>query len=369
MTEQLLIFPVRPGTTTEGQSGLRTRRPVIYARLADQGTGRKTAYVLSHPARDVLDHWLIEPLQRRGRTVLAVNTRFAGDDSNLIMERAIQDIGVAVRHLRDAGYQRVVLIGSSGGAALAAFYQAEAEQVTVWNTPDGLPIVLDPEEMPKADAIALLAAHPGRAYVMSEWLDPAVLREDDLLCTNPALDMYLPENGPPYDDVWLDRFRAAQVARNEWLTDFALGRLRQFAHDNIHADDEAFVIHRTMADPRFLDPDLDPSDREPGTPWGDPRALNYAPGAIGRFSTLRSFLSQWSLRTSRADGPACLARTSVPVLNVELGSDQLVFPSQTAAWAAAVGDRATAFRLKGANHYPSPDLVEELADNLVDWGG
>lgn len=45
-----------------------------------------------HPTSNFLRHYLIEPLQRRGRAILALNTRYAGNDSTLIMERCIQDL-------------------------------------------------------------------------------------------------------------------------------------------------------------------------------------------------------------------------------------------------------------------------------------
>ena len=137
----------------------------------------------------------------------------------------------------------------------------------------------------------------------------------------------------------------------------------------IRTRDQAFVVNRTMADPRFLDLSLDANDREAGTLWGDARTVNYAANNLGRFTTLRSFLSQWSPRTSRADGPDCLSRTSVPVLNVEYSADNAVFPSQVRAWAAAAEGRVTDHVLKGAPHYlhAHPHLIEEVADVLVQW--
>ena len=46
-------------------------------------------------------------------------------------------------------------------------------------------------------------------------------------------------------------------------------RLAAWFHDSVYAgrpDDEfCFVVHGTMADPRWLDPTVDPNDRAPGT--------------------------------------------------------------------------------------------------------
>ena len=124
-----------------------------------------------------------------------------------------------------------------------------------------------------------------------------------------------------------------------------------------------------MADPRFLDLSLDPNDRDIGTIWGDPKKINYASNNIGRFTSLRSFLSQWSMRLTRANGPKCLANTSIPVLNVDYTEDKCVFPSQLKMWSNAAKNRCTDYELKGVGHYPhdKPKKIEEVSDLIVDW--
>jgi hypothetical protein len=84
----------------------------------------------------------------------------------------------------------------------------EAEHISITTTPDGMPFDLRPEQLPPVDGLAMLAAHPGRALTMVEWIDPAVMDERDMYATDAALDMYNPANGPPY--AWLQRYRAAQ---------------------------------------------------------------------------------------------------------------------------------------------------------------
>ena len=299
--------------------------------------------------------------------MLGLNTRFIANDSMLSMERAIQDLGAGVKHLREEGYTKIILIGNSGGGALAAMYQEQAENLTIKTTPDGLPIDLTPEDLPAIDGIAMLCAHPGRAHTLTDWIDPAIIDENDLLSNNPDLDMYNSTNGPPYDAIWLKNYRAAQIDRNERLTDWVLDRLSGLS--NSPASDQAFIIHRTMADPRFLDLSLDPNDRDIGTIWGEPKKINYASNNIGRFTTLRSFLSQWSMRLTRANGPKCLANTSIPVLNVDYTEDKCVFPSQLKMWSNAAKNRCTDYRLKGVGHYPhdKPKKIEEVSDLIVDW--
>lgn len=368
---KLVAIDVKPGGAGDSQSGLNLLNPRIYGRLADQGCGKDVAFVVIHPSSNFLGHYLIGPLERRRHALLALNTRYAGNDATLLMERCIQDLGAGVAFLREQGYKRVVLIGNSGGGSLAAFYQSQAERLTVRDTPDGRLIDLAPSDLPPADGLAMCAAHPGRAQVLTDWLDPSVIDEGDMLAADPELDMFNPKNGPPYDRDWLQRYRAAQLARNERITDHALARLRAFdANPDPEAPKDApFLVFRTSADPRFVDLTLDPSDRKAGTTRGSARAANNGVMHTGRICSLRSWLSQWSVRRSRADGPTCLARTSVPVLSVVYSADPVVFPSQVGQYTAAARGRCTAHTLRGATHHMQgqPKLIEELADLLVDW--
>ena len=91
-----------------------------------------------------MGHYLIGPLAERGICCMGLNSRYMGNDTVLLMERAIQDLGAGVQFLRAAGYEKVVLIGNSGGAALASFYQAQAEKLTAHHFPDGDPTHLHP---------------------------------------------------------------------------------------------------------------------------------------------------------------------------------------------------------------------------------
>jgi hypothetical protein len=108
--------------------------------------------------------------------------------------------------------------------------------------------------------------------------------------------------------------------------------------------------------------------RPGGSIWGPARDVNYAANAMGRFTTLSAFLSQWA-SCSQADGPTNLARTSVPVLLFEHTADGSTFPSARDTWLAAAGKRAEPHRLAGGNHYLAgqPHPVEEAADRIAAW--
>jgi pimeloyl-ACP methyl ester carboxylesterase len=369
---RLVAIDVKAGGAGDSQSGLNLLNPRVYGRLADEGCGKDIAFVVIHPSSNFHGHYLVGPLEQRGCAPLALNTRYAGNDTTLLMERCVQDLGAGVAFLRSQGFKKVVLIGNSGGGSLAAFYQSQAERLTVTTTPDGRPIDLAAEDLAPADGLAMCAAHPGRAQVLTDWLDPSVIDEGDMLARDPALDMFNPRHGPPFDRDWLSRYRAAQLARNERITDWALARLRAFEADPDPEGpkDAAFLVFRTAADPRFVDLTLDPSDRKAGTTRGSARASNNGVLHTGRICSLRSWLSQWSTRLSRADGPKCLERTQVPVLSIPSSADPVVFPSQVGQYTKAAGSRCSAHTLKGATHHMhgQPQLVDKLADLLVDWG-
>ncbi|MCR0985004.1 alpha/beta hydrolase [Roseomonas populi] len=365
---KLAVIDVKPGSAMESQSGLQMKAPRIFGAYEKPEGTRRTACIVMHPTSNFMGHYLISPLARRGICCLGLNSRYVGSDTTLLMERVVQDLGAGVRFLQGLGYEQVFLVGNSGGGALAAFYQAQAERLTVTRTPDGTPIAIEPSDLPPAAGIVLTAAHAGRSRLMEEWIDPSVVQEDDPLSGDPELDVYNPVNGPGFSPDWIERFRAAQRARRDRIEAWAWRRLRQLRATPGAPPDMPFLIHRTQADPRLLDLSLDANDREAGSIWGPARDVNYAANAMGRITTLTAFLSQWA-SCSQADGPTNLARTGVPVLLLEHTADGSTFPSTRDAWMGAAGDRAELHRLVGANHYLSgqPVLVEEAADRIAAW--
>lgn len=371
---QLAVIDVKPGAALESQSGLQLLRPRIYGAFVPPAGAKRVAAIVMHPTSNFMGHYLLEPLARRGVACLGLNSRYAGNDTLLLMERVIQDLGAGVQWLRAQGYDQVVLVGNSGGASLAAFYQAQAEHLTIDRLLDGDPAGLSPEDLPPVQGIALCGAHEGRSALMRKWIDPSVFDEADPLSANPDLDMYDPANGPPYAPAFLARFQAAQQGRlariDRWVRE-RLAVLRRLDAPGSPRD-QVFVIHRTHADPRCLDLSLDANDREVGSVWGSgaagARAVNYAASQMGRITSLTAFLSQWS-PASRADGPSNLAKTRVPVLLHTYTADQSTFPSTREAWLAAAPGRIRTIDVKGGNHYLAgqPRLVEQVADEMADW--
>jgi hypothetical protein len=361
-----VVIDVAPGDAHDSRSGLQTLYPRIWGAFHRVPNARIAA-IVSHPTSNFMGHYLLEPLAKRGIAALGLNTRYAGNDESLIFERAIQDLGAGVRWLRSQGFERVVLIGNSGGGAFVSFYQAQAESLDIDRTPAGDPVRLTPQDLPPCHGIVLSAAHLGRSRLMQCWIDPAVIDESDPLSSDPVLDMFNPANGPPYSEPFIATYRAAQRTRLDRIEAWATGKLRQIRSTRDGPRDMAFVIHRTLADPRCVDPALDPNDRAPNTTvWGPPREQNYSANSMGRFTTLTAFLSQWA-SCSRADGPSSLARTSLPVLLMEHTADASTFPSDHDTWARAAGDRVIRKQLKRGTHYLSgqPELVAQLADEIA----
>ncbi|HEX2543154.1 MAG TPA: alpha/beta hydrolase [Caldimonas sp.] len=371
---RLAAIDVKPGGLMESQSGLQMLRPRIYGAYEMPEAGTRTAAIVMHPTSNFMGHYLIGPLAGRGIACLGLNSRYAGNDTVLLMERVIQDLGAGVRFARETlGCRRVVLVGNSGGAALAAFYQAEAEHLVAETFVDGDPTHLVPADLPPVDGIALCAAHEGRSHLFGRWLDPSVADEHDALAVDPALDMYDPSHwtggadAPPrFSTAFLRRFVAGQQRRRDAIERRVRERLAQLRGTKGAPRDESFVVHRTHADPRFLDLTLDANDRARGSVWGDARTVNYAANAMGRTTSLTAFLSQWST-ASRAGGPENLARTSVPALLLTYTADQSTFPSTRDAWLAAGGERIRNVDIVGGDHYLSgrADLQAQVADEIA----
>ena len=166
-------------------------------------------------------------------------------------------------------------------------------------------------------------------------MDASATDEFDPTATDPTLDIFNPDNGPPYDREFVARYRAAQAARNRRITTWAHGELERLKAAGLN--DRVFTVQRTWADPRMVDPTLDPSDRPtPACYMGDPRRANRGVFGIGIMNTLRTWLSMWSLDESRCGGADHLAKIALPAFVIQPTMDTGVFPSDAAAIFAAL---------------------------------
>jgi alpha-beta hydrolase superfamily lysophospholipase len=328
------------------------------------GTPWRTAVVLSHPRGDFGVHYACPLLAAAGYGVFGFATRYVNNDTDCLHENCVVDVATAVEFVRERGADAVVLLGNSGGGSLMAAYQSQAAQPNVRPAAGMRPLTAI-EQLPAADLFVALAAHSGRPEVLTNWLDASVTDEADPLSADPALDPFSPDNGPPYSTEFQQRYRAAQRARNERITDWALARLA--ALDGTRARDRLFTLYRTWADLRMIDPAIEPSDRRPNWCYlGEPVKANYGVFGIGTLSTLRSWLSMWSLRTSQCTAAPHLARITVPSLVVHASADACVYESDARALLAAIGAADKRLEFIKADHYLlEPDGARTQAADLI----
>jgi pimeloyl-ACP methyl ester carboxylesterase len=360
---------------TYGFSGSQGQTVLEGQRLVPRDKPSDTVFIFMHPSSTL--HLLPMPtaLASSGLHVLCAGSRYAKNDSALIMEKVVYDLGQYITHAKEGlGYKKVILVGWSGGGSLSLFYQAEAEKPTITHTAAGDPYDLTAADLPRADGVIFIAAHLSRAETLTEWLDPSVIDEFNPDRRDPELDIYSAAcpYKPPFTAAFIERFREAQRARNRRITAWASDLLATLKTRNDGEIERAFVVHRTMCDVRWIDASVDPNGRKPNWCYlGDPRIVNVGPVGMGRFTTLRSWLSQWSYDKSNARGPRNAARIhTTPVLQIVNQADDAVPATHNPTIRAALATQDKEWlEIEGATHYYAgqPAQLKTCIDAVTDW--
>jgi hypothetical protein len=330
-----------------------------------EGQRPRVALIANHYNVDFAEHYIAPYFARRGFGFLGWNTRYRGAEDLFNLEHALVDIGVGMNWLREkSGAETILLLGNSGGGSLMAAYQSEAAKPTFAASAKG-PLAEALAKLHAGDLYISLNAHPGRPQVLTNWMDASVVDETDPAKTDSSLDPFNKDHGPPYSADFIARYRSAQKARNQRITDWAKSELARLNAAGI--PDRIFPLFRTWADLRFMDPAIDPSDRPcPGCYAGPPQIANRSPFGIGRTSTLRAWLSMWSLETSKCSGEEQLAKLALPALVVQSLGDMGVFPSDARLIFDAIASKDKQLELiPGAHYFEDSETHREAAADLM----
>ncbi|MDX3911537.1 MAG: alpha/beta hydrolase [Sphingobium sp.] len=333
-----------------------------------------TLMVLMHPASTLQLLPVPREAARQGMHILCAGSRYAKNDTAAILEKVLLDLGAYIRHAKNVlGYRKIILLGWSGGGSLALFYQSQAENPSVTHSPAGDPVNVVATGLIPADAVIFQAAHISRARLLLDIIDPSVRDENNPDDRDPMLDLYDPANPnqPPYTPAFIAEYRAAQLARMRRITHWVKATLARLQSNGGAEVERGFVVHRTLADPRFLDASLDPNDRRTGWCYlGNPETVNSGPVGLARFSTLRAWLSQWSIDDSNADGLLCASNFRAPLLVIENSADDAVpQPHARSIFEAAASPDKSFAVIRGGTHYYAgqPRQLQEVTALVRNW--
>jgi hypothetical protein len=244
-------------------------------------------------------------------------------------------------------------------------------------------------DLPPADGLLLLDAHPGNTVNTLRSLNAAVLDENDPSKLDASLDPFDPRNGfnpngqSVYSAEFTDRYFKAQAARMNRLIDKALAMRETIKQGTGSTTDDApFIFYRNRA--RLMDFSM---SVHPGTTR--PQKLLKNDGSIStevvrsvrvaatnsakldktlsngtKFLSLTSFLSANSIRaadsmtdidwcTSNNSTPCALRQITAPILITAMGGHYFIADNEIHYDVAASGDKDFIV-IEGAVHGQTP---------------
>ena len=397
---------------------------VLYRPDRESGQSR-IAVLVMHSDEDYLDCPTGEELAKRGFQVLCANVMLK-EGISFDQPEKMKAVKAAVIWLREqAGVERVVLMGHSGGATLMTAYQALAENgAQIFQGPEKILPHPDCGELPPADGIMLFDANWGNAAMQLFSLDPAVTDERGGTKLDENLDLFALGNGfdpdgSVYSAEFIQKFQKAQGERNNRILAYALDRLDVIGRgEGLYSDDEPLVL--AGASQSFMNNKLYAQDVRLMSHTKQPHKLIHADGSItveivhsvrlpenkvsltgslregGRIMTVKNYLTSYAVRTlddygygeDEVRGIDWSSTYNCPAGNVEHIRVPLLLVGMTAGWEylasetifnhAASADKDIAF-VEGANHkfYPAKhcekypgqfgDTMKVLHDYAAQW--
>jgi alpha-beta hydrolase superfamily lysophospholipase len=331
--------------------------------LRSAGSDRaRTVILQTHPRRNSYENmraWPMLDFGEHGYDTFSYNNRYtnsaAGIDVSTLWEPLALDVAAAVQEMRDRGYENVVLLGTSAGGPLVAYYQAVAEcgnglfdpERTLSGFRGFFGIDGDEQRLPAADALVFQNATTGPALSFCIRLDGSVVEESGAM-REPSLDMFEPANGfdrasgtGTYDEGFLQAYQRGQAERMNRLIRSAQERLERLkAIGRPFLDDDFIVVPGVRAYPAFVDlavahvsraqRALQPGHRHELIQSDRLIIPNAARDNLGRAAgatvhTLTSFLSYRAIRTDpgRYDPTAVTSEE----FGVDMGSTNTSTPS------------------------------------------
>jgi len=318
------------------------------------GPQPKSVAVFMHPRENQTRQYLTPYLLEAGHAVWGQTGRGLHNDTDLVHEEAVLDTAAGIRMLRERGFSRIVLIGSSGGTSLLSYYQWQASLPPgdrIARAPHGAPTRFAAEDMPPADLFVAVAPHSGEGIALLDMLDPAIVDESNPVAIDPELDMFNPDNGyrpfpepSKYAPEWVAVYRAAQRARARRIDVLARTVLADYDEARQTADLERLssptarralmtpymTVYGTVANPAHTDPGIHPNHRLPGSlaSVGHPLSGSYGPQSLGRLFTARAWLSTWSGLSANAEWAYAAEHIKVPALVVLPLGDSDAYPEE-----------------------------------------
>jgi esterase/lipase len=126
---------------------------------------------------------------------------------------------------------------------------------------------------------------------------------------------------------------------------------------------------RTWADPRMVDPAIEPTKRQPNLCYaGVPVKANRSTHGIAAACTLRNWIGMWSLRHAQTRAEPHLAHIDCPALVINADQDTGVFPSDAKRIHDALASTDKKMCSIDSDHYfTTPGARSEQADTIAKW--